>query len=114
MGYMNGLIVHDHECRALMITDDHAPSYNNVISGVVIEAGTTPGAPGALTTRLNLVHDRPVPGPKSTSTVARVVDTWHYPSECPERFNPANQDRRVRPAVPPRGSTVREDRDDRA
>lgn len=116
MGYMNGDRVHywdapSGRCIPLMITDDHAPEYNDVVSGVLIEAGPVNGAPAVLTTRLDVEHDDDELTEKEMSTVTKTHSTWHHPQECPERFNDDNRDtrkrRRPRPGPPVLDGPVR-------
>lgn len=127
MGYMVGLVAHywsgdTDVCDAFMITDDNAPDYCAVASGLVIAAGANDGDPATVTTRLDVPRDDHERGPKRTHTVKRNPGTWHTMDECPDRFNPDNRDRRparpgddgppiidgpVRDPRPPRGDRER-------
>ena len=106
MGYQNGSRVHYWDagrdrCIPMLLTDDGAPNYNDVVSGVLIEPGAANGAPAILTTRLNVEHDEQAITPKDMDTVAKVHGTWHTWQECPERFNDGNADRRKPRRGPP-------------
>lgn len=113
MGYQNGLVAHywsgdRDDCHTFLITDDHGPNYGALVSGVLVEPGATDGAPATLTTKLDVQRDGHQRGPKETDTVKLTAGSWHLPSECPERFNVENRDRR--PGRPPTGAQPEPDR----